>query len=264
MAIELPKEIKKAEKLVPSSMVIFGLPKCGKTTALSQLPNCLIIDAERGSGYVDALKLQPEEDIKPVALFKWIKEIAASIKAAGRPYDFVAVDTVSYLDEISEWVGTFNYMNSPQGKKFNRWKDDNAPTPDLIGKMIPFGDSNYESVHTLGEGYGYRYSRAVMTDLFDSLKNLGKISTIFVCHVKDKYVVNKQSNTEVRTIDLSLTGKVRDIYARDVDAIGYIWNLDGEVNISFKGNENKIGGMRGNSHLQSYEGPLNWKELFQL
>lgn len=264
MNIELPKTVVKAEKEVPASMIIFGLPKCGKTTALSQLPNCLIIDVEKGSGYVDALKLQPGKDIKPVALFKWLKEVAASIKLAGRPYDFVAIDTMSYLDELSEWVGTYNYMNSTQGKAFNRWKKENAPSDDVIGKMIPYGDSNYESVHTIGEGYGYRYSRQVMTEILDVCKDLGRISTIFVCHVKDKFVISKQNNSEVRSMDLSLTGKVRDIYARDIDAIGYIWNKDGEVNISFKGNEDKLGGMRGNKHIQGYEGVLDWKKIYKI
>ena len=31
------------------SCILFGLPKCGKTTLLSKLPNCLIIDTETAS-----------------------------------------------------------------------------------------------------------------------------------------------------------------------------------------------------------------------
>ncbi len=261
--ILLPKEVEKAKKEVPSSLIIFGLPKSGKTTAVAQLPNCLLIDVERGSDYIDCLRLQPPEDIKPVALFKWLKEVAQTIKDEGRPYDFVAIDTTSYLDEKSEWVGTYNYMNSPQGASFNRERDANG-VPIKHGKKILPDDPSYESVHSIGEGYGYRWSRQAMTDVLDTCKNLGKICTIFICHVKDKYVVSKQTNTEVRSIDLSLTGKVKDIYARDLDAIGYLWNKGGVVHVSFKGNEDKIGGMRGNTHLQGYEGPLDWNQVFKL
>lgn len=252
--IELPKEIVKATKEVPSSLIFFGLPKCGKTTELTKLPNCLLIDVERGSDFVDGFKVQPPKDVKPVALFNWVKSVAKKIKDDGRPYDFVGIDTTSFLDEQSEWVGTYNYMQTPQGKNFNRTKDGIMLTPD---------NPAYESVHSIGEGYGYRYSRAAMTDILDTCKDLGKICTIFVCHVKDKFVVSKQSNTEVRSIDLSLTGKVKDIYARDIDAIGYIWNKGGIAHISFKGNEEKIGGMRGNKHLQGYEGPLDWSKIFK-
>lgn len=264
MSIELPKEIMAPERLVPSSMIIFGLPKSGKTTAISQLPNCLIIDTEQGSKYVSAMKVSPPEDTKPVALFNWVADVAKSIKEAGKPYDFVAVDTSSYLDEMSEWKGTFDYMATPQGKTFNRYTQRNAPQPELIGHKIPFDSPEYESVHSIGEGYGYRHSRKAMTDILDQCKNLGKICTIFVCHVKDKFVVNKLNNTEVRSMDLSLTGKVKEIYARDIDAIGYLFFKDGQAHISFRGNEERIGGMRGTTGLQGYEGPLNWSKIFNL
>jgi hypothetical protein len=253
--IELPMEIVKATQVVPASLILFGLPKCGKTTILSELPNNLIVDVEGGANFVDALKVSPPKDSGPVAKWKWLKELSRSIKDAGRPYDFVSIDTLSYLDEISEWVGTYNYMNNSMGKKFNRNED---------GTMMKPTDPNYTSVNNLPEGYGYRWSRDAMTDIFDSLKDLGKISTIFVCHVADKYVVSKQSNQEVRVMDLSLTGKLKNIIVRDVDAVGYVWNKEGKVNIAFNGNEEKVGGMRGSKHIQGFEGPLDWNKIFLL
>lgn len=253
--IELPKEIVKAEAIVPSSLIIFGLPKCGKTTILSELNNNLIIDVEKGAKFVDSFKIAPPADSGPVAKFNWLKEAAQSIRDAGRPYDFVSIDTLSYLDEQSEWVGTYNYMNNAMGKKFNR-KEDGS-------KMKPT-DKEYTSVHNLAEGYGYRWSRDAMTDIFDTLKDLGKICTIFVCHVADKYVISKQSDKEVRVMDLSLTGKLKNIIVRDVDAVGYVWNKNGEMQIAFNGNEEKVGGMRGSKHIQGYEGKLDWNKIFLL
>ncbi len=254
LEIELPKIASNPTKTVPSSLILFGLPKSGKTTILSELPNFLNIDVEKGSDFIKTMRLQPPKDLGPVGVYNWLKAVVKKIKEDEYPYDFVGIDTISHLDELSEWIGTYNYMHSVQGKKFNR----------VDGKMLEPDDPDYESVHTLPDGNGYRYSRKVMTEIFDMCKDLGRICTIFVCHVTDKYVLSKQTNTEVRSMDLSLTGKVRNIYSRDVDAIGYIYNKNGEVQISFKGNEEKLGGMRGNKHIQGYEGKLDWNQIFQL
>ena len=44
---DLPKELSNPTVNM-ESCILFGLPKCGKTTLLSKLPNCLIIDTENG------------------------------------------------------------------------------------------------------------------------------------------------------------------------------------------------------------------------
>jgi hypothetical protein len=253
--IVLPSKPVKASAINPESMILFGLPKCGKTRTIMDektgLKNCLLIDVENGSNHYSGLKMQVPEGYGPVSTFNWLKKVAQTIKDSGKPYDYVAIDTLSYLDEISEWVGTYRYMQRP-GNKFNM-KD---------GVPLKPTDPNYESVHTVPEGYGYRWSREAMMDIFSQLKGLGKICTIFICHVADKYVLSKQTNQEVRVIDLSLTGKLRNIIARDVDAIGYVWNEDGQMQISFKGSEEKVGGIRGANHIQGYEGPLEWDKIF--
>ena len=44
----LKKVIRKAISNNPKVMLLYGAPKVGKTTALSQLKDCLIIDTEQG------------------------------------------------------------------------------------------------------------------------------------------------------------------------------------------------------------------------
>lgn len=249
--IQLPTSTTKAERVNAETMIVFGLPKCGKTTELVKLPNHLLIDYENGSKFVDAVKVTPPEG-GPVSKFKWLKELAAEIRKQGKPYDYVIVDTFSQIDEDAEWCGTWKYMNSIQGKKFNR---------NDRGEMLRPDDPDYSSVHTLPEGYGYRWSRTEATDMYDTLAGLGKICTIFVAHVADKYLAAKGTNTEVVTRTLALTGKLKDIISRKVDAIGYIYNEEGQPMISFKGNEEKIGGIRA-KHIVGYEGPLNWNKIF--
>ena len=56
--MNLPTEKIKASRKSPKNMIIYGAPKIGKTTVLTQLENCLIIDLESGSDMVDALKVK--------------------------------------------------------------------------------------------------------------------------------------------------------------------------------------------------------------
>lgn len=256
----LPTQRIKAERINARNMILFGLPKCGKTTAISTLENCLIIDTEQGSGFINGMKIQIPENKGPVGKFKWLKDLAQKIRDEGYPYDYVAIDTLTQIDEISEWKGTWDYMNSSQGMSFNRVKDATGQ-PIKGGAFLDPSDPDYESVHNLPQGFGYRFSRNAMTEIYDALQGLGKICTIFVVHVSDKAVISKITNTEVVTRDLSLTGKVKDIISRKVDALGYVYHKDNKTMVSFAADENKIGGIRA-KHLGGYVGPLEWDVIF--
>lgn len=252
----LPKTMQAPTHKVPRNAVWMGLPKAGKTTVMAELPNHLIIDAEKGSNFVTCNRIQPPDGSNPVEVFNWIREIAKQIKEEKHPYDHVVIETITHLDELSEWVGTYNYMKSPQGKSFNRRKD---------GTTIKFGEEGFESVNNLPEGYGYRWSRDAMLDLFDLTKNLGRVCTHYVGHVADKYLgKNEQANAGVKPIELAVTGKLKYVIPRDVDAVGYVFQKNGQLWVSFKGSEDKIGGMRGAEHLRGYEGPMDWNKIFLL
>ena len=58
MAIQLPTEKSKIKSVYPKNLIMFGLPKVGKTTLLSKLPRCLIVDMEDGTDYVEALSIK--------------------------------------------------------------------------------------------------------------------------------------------------------------------------------------------------------------
>lgn len=247
----------------PRTLVISGKHKVGKTSILSQLPNCLLVDVEDGSAYYEGLVMKCPEGYGPVSKFKWLQELAKTIKDAGKPYDYVAIDTISQLDIDSEWYGTWLYMNSVTGKKFNRKVDGNGDLmKDKDGKtiMLKPSDDEYESVLSLGQGYGYKWTRQAMMDIYDTLKDVGKVCTIFISHVADKMIAEK-SGEQVMVKDLALTGKVRDLIPRLVDGIATVWNEDGEVMISFVANEDKIGGIRC-KHLRGYSGKLEWNKIF--
>lgn len=249
--IVLPTGIRKATHINPRDAVLYGKPKVGKTTALSKLKNALIIDLEQGAAFLDAMVIEVPQEKGPVGKWLWLKELAKTIVEGGKPYDYVCIDTLTKLDEWSEWYGTYVYQNSIAGKKFNR--DDN-------GVLMKPNHPDYQSVHTLPNGAGYRYSRDAMMDMYETLRYLGKVCTIFICHVADK-MVGEKAGEMIMSKDLALTGKLKDILARAPDVLAHVWNEDGKMMISFAGNDEKIGGMRAN-HLKGYVGELDWSKIF--
>ena len=85
--IELPKTKIPAETQDPKYLILFGLPKVGKTTVLASLENNLILDFENGSSYVDALKVK-------INSLKDLNEVCKAIKDAGKPYKFITIELV--------------------------------------------------------------------------------------------------------------------------------------------------------------------------
>ena len=89
----LKKVKRKAVSQNPKTLLLYGPPKVGKTTALSQLDNCLIIDTEGGAnmieGYVESVKNREE-------LIKLLQQAQE-----GHDYKYVALDTI---DKIADWA----------------------------------------------------------------------------------------------------------------------------------------------------------------
>jgi hypothetical protein len=247
------------------SCILYGLPKCGKTTVISQLNNCLIIDTENGSDKVSGLIKKVPMDKGPVGKMKWLDAFADELIKAGKPYDYIAIDTLSEVNDWSEWSGTYRYMNSTMGKKFNRERDING-TPISGGTMLKPSDNDYESVHAIPEGYGYRWSREDTMRVFEKYLKVAKKCVFFICHVEDKYVGGGDTRIKlqekVAPKQISLTGKIKDILPRKVDAIGYIYNDDGVIKVNFTGSEERVGGTRC-PHLQGYNDVLDWKKIFK-
>ena len=89
----LKKEKRKPISNNPKTLLLYGAPKVGKTTALSQLDDCLIIDTEGGAnmieGYVESVKNRQE-------LIELLQ-----LAQKGHEYKYVAIDTI---DKIATWA----------------------------------------------------------------------------------------------------------------------------------------------------------------
>lgn len=111
MAIVLPTEKVPAKVQDPKRLIIFSKPKRGKTTALAALDNCLIVDTENGSNYVNALKVQ-------VQSIQDINELCKQLKAANCPYKFIALDTITMLEDVCKPLALKLYQATPAGANF--------------------------------------------------------------------------------------------------------------------------------------------------
>ena len=58
MPITLPTTKIPAISVNPKFLILYGRPKAGKTSALAQLDNNLIIDLEGGSSFIDDMAIQ--------------------------------------------------------------------------------------------------------------------------------------------------------------------------------------------------------------
>jgi len=230
--MELPKTKLGATRKSPKNMVIYGPPKIGKTTALSKLDNCLIIDLEEGSDMVEALKIK-------VSNLNMLAAVGKEIMKEKKPYKYVAIDTVTKLEEWCETEGKRIYRDTPMGKNFDK-------------------DNKGISVLSLPNGAGYLYLRIAFKRWIDRL-NLLADHVILVGHLKDKMLDKK--GKEVSSKDLDLTGKIKQITCANADAIGYIYREDDKTMISFNSQGDITAGSRCD-HLKGQDMELDWTQIF--
>ena len=275
--MEFKKTFKDTVLDYPQNMILYSKPKIGKTDLISRLPDCGIIDIEGGSeyvtGYTHVVKDPGGDPIKTLKnldeRLDWLIET--------RPYKYVAFDTMTFMEECSEIEGTYDYMNSSQGKKWNRINADHiALRPELAaleGQTIPHTSILFELVTSLGQGYGYQWTRNNFMKYFNKMK-LAADRCIFVCHIKDKFIESKVGD-QVSGRELNLTGKLKTMTTSFVDTVGYLHRgKDGNTYISFQAGETVAEGSRRravsgrdimvgkwNKDMQNYE-EVYWNEIY--
>lgn len=182
------KSIKKNDN--PRNLIMFGLPKVGKTTVLSQLPDCLIIDLENGSDYIEGFSVKASN-------YKELQAIARALRDEEHHFKFVALDTVTALEEMAMPVACKLYQDTPMGKN---WDGDN--------------------VLKLPNGQGYYYIRLAVEKMISWFRQSAE-NIILVGHVKDKSLTEGGTELNVKTLDLG--GKLSNILSAQSDAICYLY-----------------------------------------
>ena len=130
----LKKVKRKAVSQNPKSLLLYGAPKVGKTTALSQLKDCLIIDTEDGAnmidGYIETVKTREE-------LIELLQEAQK-----GHDYKYVAIDTI---DRIATWAeksvckeeNVVGIADLPFGKGFGLVREKVLNTVSILKDIFP-------------------------------------------------------------------------------------------------------------------------------
>lgn len=235
--MELPKTKIRASSQSPRNLIIFSKPKVGKTSLFAELEDALIMDLEKGSRFIDALKIEAEsvEDIL---------NIGKQIVADNYPYKYIIVDTMTTLEDLCIPYAETLYSRTSMGKNWFK-KDSN-------GKLDPAsGKAQYGNILNLPNGGGYMYLRQAVTKMVEYIKTLAP-RTILSCHIKD--VQLEKAGAEFTASDLDLTGKIKRIISSQSDAIGYLYRAkNGTQNIlSFATSEAVACGARP-AHLRNAE-----------
>lgn len=204
--IVLPTSKVPATSTNPQYLILYGLPKSGKTSSVAQLENNLIIDLEGGSKFIDALAVQARTITD-------LGEIAQAVRAKNEEvghnyYKHITIDNATRLEDICMSYACKLYRQTELGKN---WKGDD--------------------VTTLARGAGYKYLRDAVKKVIDMFKDLCD-EFILIGHVKDS--ITDKDGQEVNAKEIDLVGKLGKIVCGMADAVGYVYRKDNETHISFK------------------------------
>lgn len=224
MSLTLPTSKIPASTTNPEFLVLIGREKVGKTSALAQLDNNLIIDLEGGSTFVDAMAIQ-------CRTISDLGEAASAIRAKNKEvghnfYRHITIDNATSLEEICLGYAATLYRQQPVGKNWTG-----------------------TDVRTLPQGSGYYYLRTAVLKVIDMFKELCD-EFILVGHIKDTIVDDPATGEELTERSLDLVGKLAGMVCRRCDGVGYMYRSGNEVHIKFKADKNIAMGCR-SDHIRN-------------
>ena len=230
--IILPTKRSEATSYNPRLLVLFGLPKSGKSTCVASLENNLIIDLEDGYRSLSVMRVIAEDiyDIFAVktALEKKKKELGHN------QYRFITIDNATRLEEFALPYAAALYRKTSMGQNWGylRDKDNNYIKKD--GKNVPDPKAD---VRLLPNGSGYLYLRNALKEVVHMFQPYCE-TLILVCHVKDKQI--QMNGVESTKLIVDLAGKTGDIICGEADAVGYVYREGNKTFISFEGGAGDI------------------------
>jgi hypothetical protein len=228
--IELPTVVSGPIRKNPKSLIIFSKPKTGKTSALSQLPNCLIIDLENGSDFISGLILKANNlgELRQIG-----EAILEKKKETGKfPYEYVVIDTVTKLEEMCIPFAEQLYSKSPMGANW-----------------FTKGKAQYGNILGLPNGSGYLWFRISFDRTMAFVQTLAE-NVILSGHVKDTLL--SKEGVDFSSLDIDLTGKNKKTLATDSDSIGYLYRKGNTNILSFRTTDDVACGSRA-KHLRNKE-----------
>ena len=221
----LEKKKRKAISSDPNLMLIYGPPKIGKTTILSQLDNCLIIDTERGANMVEGYIEEVNNREELIELILKAKE--------GHDYKYCALDTI---DKVVEWA-----------------------------EHQVCAEESVRAIADLPFGKGFGLVREKVINTVQTLKAIFPRVIIVGHRKTAKAILEGQAMVEPESLDITGKLKNMLMSACDaIGYVFRNEDEDGnsELMISFKSNGALEAGSR-SPHLRGKEMQFNWKHIYK-
>lgn len=246
--------VQDATTVDPEVLLLYAQAKAGKTTAVSLLKGCLILDLEpRGTNFVSAMKHKVknlDEYVKVIAQLKADKE-----KLGDKfPVKYIALDNISFLEDWCVLSATKTYMDDPKSGEFNKVVEKDAKGNvklDAKGKKIlkELPVEEWQTVLNLPNGAGYQFLREEVIKYVNLLLEV-EIPLIILAHVKDK--LQDSVGTDVNHKNIDLFGKLSGILAKNVDAIGFLYREDNDLHVTFETSQTVTCGAR-SPHIEGQD-----------
>lgn len=229
--IEYPKDVIKPIITSPRSIFIYAPVKLGKTDiclGLTRMTDkAIMIDLEDSCIIFEGRYISINKHLSVWDKIKLFEEILNDLTQTQK-FDYVFFDSSTILEEWCESHATVKYMKTTQGKKFNRAEDETTI----------LNQKDWDSVINLPQGYGYQHLRSSFMLFHDKMLACAK-HVIIIGHVKDKLIEKK--GELVTTTDIDLTGKIKFIVTRRMDAVGILTGDSNKRYITFQVNDNSGG-----------------------
>lgn len=202
------------KRVNPKTMVIFSYPKIGKTSLMLELDDYLLVDFEEGGDMYDGniFSIENVED------FSKLKKI---LEEGDTHFKYIILDTITSM-----------YLNIINAIAVNQYNNDEG-----LDHPLDF------DITTLAYGAGHGYKRNAVQKV---IKFFSKYcdTLIILGHVADKNLTFENA-THSTVQELDLEGKLKNIIALKVDALGLLYRSGKDENsISFNTNAGIIGGTR--------------------
>lgn len=115
--MELPTKKSPAKTKNAGKLLIYSMPKTGKTELLSLLDNNLIVDLEEGTKMFESMNIEAKNAKELYQIVKSLKE--SKEKTGKNVYKFITIDTATALESIVNDLAIAMYKQTPMGKNYN-------------------------------------------------------------------------------------------------------------------------------------------------